>query len=80
NVRNAGLMAGVELVREKESKEPYPWEEKMGWQVALAARDKGVFIRPLGNVLVLMPPLAISPENLKTMLTVIENAIEKVTR
>jgi adenosylmethionine-8-amino-7-oxononanoate aminotransferase len=79
NVRNAGLMAGVELVREKESKEPYPWEEKMGWQVALAARDKGVFIRPLGNVLVLMPPLAISAENLKMMLTVIENAIAKVT-
>jgi adenosylmethionine-8-amino-7-oxononanoate aminotransferase len=77
--RNAGLMAGVELVKDKAAKEPFKWEEKMGWQVAYAAREDGVFIRPLGNVVVIMPPLAISTENLKQMLNVIEKAINTAT-
>jgi adenosylmethionine-8-amino-7-oxononanoate aminotransferase len=75
DVRNKGLMAGVELVSDKKSKEPYPWEDKMGWKVAYDARDKGVFIRPLGNVIVIMPPLSISNENLDRMLAVIKDAI-----
>lgn len=78
NVRNKGLMAGIELVKDKSSKEPYPWEEKMGWRVAGYARQKGVFIRPLGNVIVIMPPLAISLENLEQMLKVVKEGINTV--
>jgi adenosylmethionine-8-amino-7-oxononanoate aminotransferase len=73
-------MARVELVRDKESREPYPWEEKMGWRAARVAMDEGVFIRPLGNVLVIMPPLAIGREHLARMCSVLEGAIEKATR
>jgi adenosylmethionine-8-amino-7-oxononanoate aminotransferase len=47
----------------------------MGWKVAYHARDNGVFIRPLGNVIVIMPPLSISNENLDRMLAVIKDAI-----
>ena len=72
-------MAGIELVKDKNTKEPYAWEEKMGWKVAYHARDNGVFIRPLGNVVVIMPPLSISHENLKQMLKVIKDAINAVT-
>ncbi len=79
DTRNAGLMAGVELAEDKLTKEPYPWEEKKGWQVALNVREKGVVIRPLGNVLVIMPPLSISIENLETMLKLIESSIVEVT-
>ncbi|MDP3259599.1 MAG: adenosylmethionine--8-amino-7-oxononanoate transaminase, partial [Thermodesulfovibrionales bacterium] len=79
DARNKGLMAGVELVKGKNTKEPYAWEEKMGWKVAYHARDNGVFIRPLGNVVVIMPPLSISIENLKQMLKVIKDAIIAVT-
>ncbi|MGC2063895.1 MAG: adenosylmethionine--8-amino-7-oxononanoate transaminase [Thermodesulfovibrionales bacterium] len=79
NVRYRGLMAGIELVRDKETKEPYAWEEKMGWQVALKAREKGVLIRPLGNVIVLMPPLSINQEDLAWMLVVIRESIVEVT-
>jgi len=75
NVRNKGLMAGVELVIDKQTKEAYPWEEKMGWKVAYHARDNGVIIRPLGNVVVIMPPLSISTENLRQMLKVLRHAI-----
>jgi adenosylmethionine-8-amino-7-oxononanoate aminotransferase len=78
DVRHAGFMAGVELVRDKATKEPYAWEEKVGWKVAYHARDNGVFIRPLGNVIVIMPPLSISGENLKRLLEVIRSAIMSV--
>ncbi|MDP2278300.1 MAG: aminotransferase class III-fold pyridoxal phosphate-dependent enzyme, partial [Nitrospirota bacterium] len=79
DVRNKGLMAGVELVKDKNTKEPYAWQEKMGWKAVYHARDNGVFIRPLGNVIVIMPPLSISIENLRQMLEVIKNAIISAT-
>jgi adenosylmethionine---8-amino-7-oxononanoate aminotransferase len=79
DVRNAGLMAGVELVRDKNIKEPYDWEEKIGWRVAYHARKNGVFIRPLGNTIVIMPPLSISEQNLRQLLTVIKDSIIEIT-
>jgi len=79
DVRNKGLMAGVELVKDKSTKEPYPWEERMGWRVAHYARAKGVLIRPLGNVIVIMPPLSIGPDNLEQLLKVIRDGIVSVT-
>ena len=79
DVRNAGLMAGVELVRNKKTKEPYDWAEKMGWHVALHARDNGVIIRPLGNVLIIMPPLSISDQNLKQLLKILRTSIIAAT-
>ncbi|MDQ7786195.1 MAG: adenosylmethionine--8-amino-7-oxononanoate transaminase [Thermodesulfovibrionales bacterium] len=79
DVRNAGMMAGVELVKNKELKQAYDWSEKMGWSVAYHARENGVFIRPLGNVIVLMPPLIISEKNLNKLLQVVKKAIVVVT-
>ena len=79
DVRNVGLMAGVELVKDKKTKEPYDWAEKTGWKVAYHARDNGVFIRPLGNVIVIMPPLVISEKNLKQLLSVLKDSIIEVT-
>jgi adenosylmethionine-8-amino-7-oxononanoate aminotransferase len=79
DARGIGLMAGVELARDKETKEAYAWEEKMGWQVAYAAREEGVLIRPLGNVVVIMPPLVIDEKDLMRMLKVIEEAISRAT-
>lgn len=55
------------------------WEEKMGWQVAYRAMEKGLFLRPLGNVVVLMPPLIISVENLQGMLDIIQESILEAT-
>jgi adenosylmethionine-8-amino-7-oxononanoate aminotransferase len=77
--RGMGLMAGMELVKDKSTREPYPWEDKMGVRACLRAREGGVLIRPLGNVVVIMPPLAISPENLSRMLEVIKEAIDVTT-
>ncbi|MFN3395383.1 MAG: adenosylmethionine--8-amino-7-oxononanoate transaminase [Thermodesulfovibrionales bacterium] len=80
NVRNKGLIAGIELVKDKGTKEPYPWQQKMGWKVAYYARDKGVLIRPLGNVVVIMPPLSISTDNLEQLMKVIKEAIATTVR
>ena len=79
DVRSKGLMIGIELVREKSTKEPYAWDEKVGWQVAYEARNESVIIRPLGNVIVVMPPLAISMENLNHLMYSIKKSIIAVT-
>lgn len=75
DVRNAGMMAGVELVKDKSKNIPYEWQERMGWRVCDAAKERGVFIRPLGNVVVIMPPLAIAEENLSAMMDVIKASV-----
>lgn len=80
DARHRGLMAGVELVRDKASRQPYEWHEQMGWKVAHAARKRGVIIRPLGNVVVIMPPLSISIENLEKLLEVMREAMQETTR
>jgi|Deesub1362A_J573_1020465.scaffolds.fasta_scaffold08875_2 adenosylmethionine-8-amino-7-oxononanoate transaminase len=77
-VRQRGFMVGIELVKDKETKEPYPLKDKMGWRVCYRARDKGLLIRPLGNVVVLMPPLSISMDELEAMLRITEESIREV--
>jgi len=53
---------------------------RMGWRVAEEAMNEGVLIRPLGNVVVLMPPLGIPMEDLKKLVRVTYNSIKKVTK
>ncbi|OGW96768.1 MAG: adenosylmethionine--8-amino-7-oxononanoate transaminase [Omnitrophica WOR_2 bacterium GWA2_45_18] len=79
DVRQKGLMVGIELVRDRASKEPYLWEERIGVRVCQDVRMRGVILRPLGNVIVLMPPLAISRAELEMLLEATYGAIEKVT-
>jgi len=59
DIRQAGFMVGIELVEDRKTKEPYPLEKKMGIRVIEEARKRKTILRPLGNVIVLMPPLAI---------------------
>ena len=79
-VRQKGFMVGIELVKDKKTKEPYPLEEKIGIRVTGEARKRGVVIRPLGNVIVLMPPLSISFKELNTLIEVVYESIQEVTR
>src|SRR5262249_41882569 len=64
DVRQRGLMAGVELVKDRRTKEPFPASLRLGHRVCLRMRDKGVILRPLGDVVVVMPPLAIDDASL----------------
>ncbi len=76
DVRQCGFMAGIEIVRDKKTKEAFGYIDRIGWRIAHRARERGVFIRPLGNVIVIMPPLCISMENLEFFLDIIEDSIK----
>jgi len=75
DVRHCGLMAGIELVRDVATKEPYDWAEKRGMRVCQHARREGVWLRPLGNVIVIMPPLAITLAQLDRIAEAVERGI-----
>lgn len=79
DIRQQGFMAGIELVRNKRTKEPYPFEMRVGHRVAQEARRRGLLLRPLGNVIVLMPPLATNVPTLTRMVTLLRQSIEQVT-
>ena len=74
-----GFMAGIELVKDRDSREPYAPAERIGHYVALEARRQGLLLRPLGHVLVLMPPLITTRRDLARMVCILHRAIEKVT-
>jgi len=79
DVRQWGFMVGIELAEDKERRKNYPTEKRAGHQVILEARKRGVMIRPLGDVIVLMPPLTIADDELKTLLDVTRDSIVAVT-
>ena len=79
DIRQCGFMTGIELVRNRTTREPYPPRRQMGHRVIMEARKQGVILRPLGDVIVLMPPLVISQKELERLLTVTYWSIEKVT-
>jgi adenosylmethionine-8-amino-7-oxononanoate aminotransferase len=71
-VRRCGFMVGIELVE-------HPLPARIGHQVTLEARRRGAIIRPLGDVVVLMPPLAIAMDDLRRLVEVTSEAIEAAT-
>jgi adenosylmethionine-8-amino-7-oxononanoate aminotransferase len=77
-VRQKGFMVGIELVKDRGTGESFPFEEKVGAKVCSRAREKGLIIRPLGNVVVLMPPLSISRQELKNLSRITAEAISEV--
>jgi adenosylmethionine-8-amino-7-oxononanoate aminotransferase len=78
-VRQRGFMVGIELVKSRKTKRPYPPAAKVGQRVTLEARKRGVIIRPLGDVIVLMPPPAIDSGTLKELVDVTYDSIKKAT-
>ena len=79
NLRQCGLAAGIELVQDKATKTAYPWEEKRGIRVCQEARRHGIFSRPLGNTVVVFPPLAITADELVFLMAGLKKAINAVT-
>jgi adenosylmethionine-8-amino-7-oxononanoate aminotransferase len=74
-IRQLGLMVGIELCQSKNPLVEYDYAQRMGAKVCQAARERGLMLRPLGNVLVFMPPLSITPAQIRflvktTLLTI----------
>jgi adenosylmethionine---8-amino-7-oxononanoate aminotransferase len=78
-IRQRGMMVGIELVADRSSREPYASADRIGHLVIMHARSQGVIIRPLGDVIVLMPPLALPIADLERLVAVTREAIDHVT-
>lgn len=77
-IRQCGFMVGIELSEEPSTRRPYPPELRMGAQVTQHVRNYGVILRPLGDVVVLMPPLSITPGQIGDMVAATARAITEV--
>ena len=78
-IRQQGFMVGIELVQDSTTKNTYPIEARIGHRVTQEARKRGLLLRPLGNIIVLMPPLTVSPHELRRMVVIIDQSIRAAT-
>lgn len=78
-IRQCGYMVGIELVEDRKTKRPYPPATRVGHWVSMEARQRGLLTRPLGNVVVLMPPLITTRKELARMVMILREAIDFVT-
>ena len=78
DIRQAGMMVGIELVRNRDTKDAFLWEEKAGARVSSRARHYGVILRPLGNVIVIMPPLSISIKEICHIIESVRSSIKDI--
>ncbi len=69
DIRQCGFMVGIELAADVSSREPYPPELQIGARVTGNIRKHGVILRPLGNVVVMMPPLCVSEKELELLVS-----------
>jgi adenosylmethionine-8-amino-7-oxononanoate aminotransferase len=79
DVRQCGMMAGVELVEARDTERPYPYAARIGHRVCMDLRTRGVLLRPLGNVVVMMPPLTTSPAEVDVLCRATRDSIRAVT-
>ena len=78
-IRQRGYMVGIELVRDRTTRESYPLTDRTGHRVAMEARRRGLLIRPLGNIVVLMPPLVSRLSELSRMVSILGQSVRTVT-
>ena len=78
DIRQRGFMAAIELVDDKKSKTPYPLEARIGHLVCGIARQRGLLLRPLGHILVLIPPFSTSLSELRLMIDILLSAIAQI--
>jgi adenosylmethionine-8-amino-7-oxononanoate aminotransferase len=78
-VRQRGMIVAIEMVRDKASREPYPWQERRGLIIYRHALGRGVLLRPVGNVVYFMPPYVITPDEIDLMVQVAREGIGLAT-
>ncbi|HAB18410.1 MAG TPA: adenosylmethionine--8-amino-7-oxononanoate transaminase, partial [Verrucomicrobiales bacterium] len=77
DIRQVGLVAGIELVRDWRTREAFPLAERAGIRVCEAMVKRGVLTRPIGNVVVLMPPYCTTRPQLRRMVSAVQSAIRE---
>jgi adenosylmethionine-8-amino-7-oxononanoate aminotransferase len=78
-VRQTGMILAIEMVQEKKTRAPYPWQERRGLSVYRYALEHGALLRPLGDVIYFMPPYVIKPEEIDLLARVAREGINRAT-
>jgi adenosylmethionine-8-amino-7-oxononanoate aminotransferase len=78
DIRQVGLIAGIELVKDWRTRESWEVRKQAGLRVCEAMAKRGVLTRPIGNVVVLMPPYCTTPEQVRRMVRALRDAIHQV--
>jgi adenosylmethionine---8-amino-7-oxononanoate aminotransferase len=79
DVRQCGFLAGIELVEDRNTQRPFPAAMRVGMRVAMEARRHGLILRPLGDVMVIMPPLILTPEEIDRMMEITYTCVREIT-
>lgn len=79
DIRQWGFMVGIEIVKDRETKEKFSFEERIGYEITMQMRELGMLSRPMGDVLVFMPPLCSTEAELQEMIDIMKQAIWKTT-
>lgn len=75
DVRICGLMAAIELVSDKATKTPFPWQTQTAGKICKRFLEKGLWLRPLGNVIPIIPPLSIAESEIDFLFDAIEHGL-----
>ena len=79
-IRQTGMILAIEMVKERSSRTPYPWQERRGLRVYRHALEQGALLRPLGNVIYFMPPYIIQEEQILELARIASEGIALATR
>ncbi|NVK56861.1 MAG: aminotransferase [Alteromonadaceae bacterium] len=79
DVRGRGFMMGIEMVKDKESKESFPPDAQIAHKIYQACLKRGAIVRPIGDIIVLSPPLTFSKEELTSLIDTVKVSIEEVS-
>ncbi|HEY0720218.1 MAG TPA: adenosylmethionine--8-amino-7-oxononanoate transaminase [Gammaproteobacteria bacterium] len=75
-VRQRGMILAVEIVQDKQSRQPFPWQERRGVRLYQHALSRGALLRPLGNVSYILPPYVITPDEIDFLAKVMTESID----
>ena len=79
DIRQKGLMVGIELVADKATRRPFDPARRLGHQVCINLRAQGIILRPLGDTIVLMPPLAMELDDIRSIVIALKQELAGIT-
>jgi adenosylmethionine-8-amino-7-oxononanoate aminotransferase len=78
-VRQRGMILAIEMVLDKARRQPFPWQERRGMRVYRHALQRGLLLRPIGNIIYFMPPYVVTRDEIALMVEVAAEGIELAT-
>ncbi len=80
DIRQRGLMVGIELVKNKKSKSRFATKERVGYRVSMDTRNHGIITRSIGDTMIIMPPFSIKKSELKHIIRTVHDSIKRITK